>query len=482
MFLTLKRIARFLKTWTRSRPRPQSFRRFQPALEHLEERAVPTVFRTLGTITSPNHLHTASVGQLTPIAPVTGPAAFAVIEDGQVVSGVFENIFDLQFSPNSQHLAFEGQTAQGIGVTDIALGATSLNFTPLSSPTVDAGSPTFNRINSGLTFSANSSSLSFDAAVGFSSVPETLALTNPTSIALAESTAASTFGQAVTFTATVTSLPGTVQPTTGVVQFFVDGTFAGQAGLPFSDTASITLKTLSAGTHSITAKYLGTGPGGFFASQQSLPVGEKVAPAASTTALTESSPTSVFGKSLTLEASVNSATPGLGTPGGSVSFFDNGNLLQTVNLNAQGDALLNIATLLAGSHSLTAHYNGSADFTASQSGALGETVAQDVTTLVLNESAGSSVFGQTVSFAASVIVAAPGSGTPIGSVSFFDNGKPLSTVPLNGSGVALLSIASLPAVELHHRELWRPRELGGLALDGRDGYGESEDQRGVSLT
>ncbi len=441
MFLTLKRIARFLKTWTRSRPRPQSFRRARLALEYLEERAVPTVFNTFDAITSPNGLHTASVGSTQPIAPTTGPGSLVVIEDGNIVAGPFENVFTLEFSPNSQHLAFDALTPQGIVVTDISLGKTSLNFTPLGLPSADAGAGPFTAINSGLTFKPDSSSLSFVAA----GVPQALALTNPTSIALTESTATSTFGQPVTFTATVTSLPGTIQPSTGEVQFFVDGTLAGQAGLPFADTASITLKTLSGGPHSITAVYVGTGLGGFFGSQPSLPVGETVAPAASTTALTESSPTSVFGQSLSLEAAVNPATPGLGTPGGSVSFFDNGNLLQTVNLNAQGDALLNIATLLAGSHSLTAHYNGSADFTASQSGALGETVAQDVTTLVLNESAGSSVFGQTVSFAASVIVAAPGSGTPIGSVSFFDNGKPLSTVPLNGSGVALLSIASLPA-------------------------------------
>ena len=72
---------------------------------------------------------------------------------------------------------------------------------------------------------------------------------------LASSASASQFGQAVTFTATVAST-GTGTPS-GEVEFFDSGVYIGAATLDGNSQAAFTTSALSAGTHEITADYLG---------------------------------------------------------------------------------------------------------------------------------------------------------------------------------------------------------------------------------
>jgi hypothetical protein len=74
----------------------------------------------------------------------------------------------------------------------------------------------------------------------------------------------------------------------------------------------------------------------------------------------------VFGQAKTLTATVAAVPPGAGTPTGTVSFFDGATLLGTGTL-AGGIATLTTSTLAVGSHSLTAVYNGSSNFTGSTS-------------------------------------------------------------------------------------------------------------------
>src|SRR5207237_305915 len=66
--------------------------------------------------------------------------------------------------------------------------------------------------------------------------------------------AGSTYGQAVTFTATVSPGATGVTPT-GSVQFQVDGVNLGQAVTLVNGTASVATSALPAGTHSLTAAY-----------------------------------------------------------------------------------------------------------------------------------------------------------------------------------------------------------------------------------
>jgi LPXTG-site transpeptidase (sortase) family protein len=75
-----------------------------------------------------------------------------------------------------------------------------------------------------------------------------------------------------------------------------------------------------------------------------------------------------------------------------------------------------------GSHSISAIYGGDANFLASTSPALTQTVGQDATTTALSSSANPSVSGQGVTFTATVSANPPGSGTPTGTVTFQDGG------------------------------------------------------------
>src|SRR5262249_36334690 len=52
--------------------------------------------------------------------------------------------------------------------------------------------------------------------------------------------------------------------------------------------------------------------------------------------------------------------------------------------------------------------------------------------------------GSAVTLTATVVATAPGSGTPVGSVTFKNGATVLGTVPVNGSGVAVLTTTALP--------------------------------------
>src|SRR5262249_9019841 len=94
-----------------------------------------------------------------------------------------------------------------------------------------------------------------------------------------------------------------------------------------------------------------------------------------------------------------------------------------------------------GSHTITASYNGSSSFTTS-SGNAAETVTQDSSSTAVTASPSSSTLGQTVTFTATVTAAAPGSGTPTGTVIFQVGSTLLATVPLS-SGSASFSPSTL---------------------------------------
>ena len=70
-------------------------------------------------------------------------------------------------------------------------------------------------------------------------------------------------------------------------------------------------------------------------------------------------------------------------------------------------------------------------------------LSQDSSTTTLVSSTNPSVFGQSVTFTATVAAVAPGTGTPTGTVTFNDGTTTLGTGTLNGSGVATFSTSTL---------------------------------------
>ena len=160
------------------------------------------------------------------------------------------------------------------------------------------------------------------------------------------------------------------------------------------------------------------------------------------TVVSASADPSVFGQSVTLTATVSALTPGSGTPTGSLTFWDGTTELGNSTLNGSGRGTFTTKTFSVGSHPITAIYGGDGNFTSSTSATLTQIVAQDATSTALSSSTNPSSYGQSVTLAASVSAAAPGGGTPTGSITFMDGSSTLGTVTLS-SGKATYKTGAL---------------------------------------
>ncbi|MBW8752183.1 MAG: Ig-like domain repeat protein [Propionibacteriales bacterium] len=200
-------------------------------------------------------------------------------------------------------------------------------------------------------------------------------------VALTSSDPASDVGQAVRFTADVSSTQvGTGTPT-GFVQFRVDGNAVGSAvELDGGSATSPPVSDLEPGSHTVTALY--SGDVHFLPESASLTQGVAKVTTATTLAVSSTSPT--YGDPVTLTATVTPGTTALGTPTGTVTFRDGTTTLATIAVTAAGSngtAATTVSGLGGGSHTITAAYSGSPRFEASTSAARTVTVAKKPTTL-----------------------------------------------------------------------------------------------------
>ncbi|MHB1555994.1 MAG: beta strand repeat-containing protein [Isosphaeraceae bacterium] len=151
----------------------------------------------------------------------------------------------------------------------------------------------------------------------------------------------------------------------------------------------------------------------------------------------------VTGQPITLTATV-APSSGTGTPTGTVTFESGSTTLGTGTLNTSGVATLSTTKLNAGTNTLTAVYNGSTTYAVSTSAAVSVAIAQASTTTTLVSSANPALIGSAVTFTATVAPVSPGTGTPIGSVTFFNGSTQLGTANL-AEGVGSYTTTSLPA-------------------------------------
>ncbi len=160
-----------------------------------------------------------------------------------------------------------------------------------------------------------------------------------------------------------------------------------------------------------------------------------VAMATTTTTLTANTSNSFAGQAITLTATVSPSSFG-GTPTGTVTFMDGNVSLGSVALTtgtSGTQAVLSIATLSVGGHSLTAVYSGSATYTGSTSTALTETVHIGTVTEMLASSNPSVLFGTAVTFTATIYPSSQGF-APTGTIAFYDGNTLLATISLSHVG------------------------------------------------
>jgi len=246
----------------------------------------------------------------------------------------------------------------------------------------------------------------------------------------------------VTLTATITANSGTP---TGAITFLDSGTAIGSANINASGIATFSTTTLSAGTHSLTAQYLGdTNDAGTIS-----PVFSEVIQKATTQTMISSNNTTVpVGTTITFTATVVSTNGP--APTTTVNFFDGTASLGSGTLNASGIATLSTAVLTPGAHNITATYVGDASDATSTSTPLVETIQQIGTTTVLTSSANPAFAGAAVQLSAHVamVVGSIADGAISGSVTFTNESTPvpttLGTVVLDASGNASMSSSTLP--------------------------------------
>ena len=202
-----------------------------------------------------------------------------------------------------------------------------------------------------------------------------------TSTTLSAGAASSTWGQPVALTATVATPTGALAATGPVT--FTDGSVTlGTATLSgtIPDTATLTLASLAAGPHQITASYAAQ-PN--FAPSQSSPVAVTVTGQTTTVTVQTSNASPGFASPVVLTASVSPnpssqpGSPGALTPlTGSVTFSDNGTVIGTATVKSANPttATLTTSALTVGGHQITAVYSGDGNFAGATSGARPVTV------------------------------------------------------------------------------------------------------------
>ena len=257
----------------------------------------------------------------------------------------------------------------------------------------------------------------------------------------------STYGQAVSFTASVTG-----SSPTGTVQFNIDGSpFGSAVTLASGSATSGSISTLTAGTHTVTAVYSGdTDNQG---STGTLSGGQVVSQATAGTVVTSNQNPSTYGQSVTFTATINGEyglikgrkqTKGRAQDiTGTVQWSANTGCGTTnVTTGNPGIATCTTSTLPVGTDTITGTYSGDSNHSGS-TGTLsgGQQVNQAVSSTAVLSSMDPSAYGQAVSFTASVT-----GSSPTGTVQFNIDGSPFGSPVTLASGSATSgSISTLTA-------------------------------------
>ena len=357
------------------------------------------------------------------------------------------------------------------GSTVLGTGTLASGVATLATTALPAGTNTITASYAGDTNFTASTAASVQVVV---SAPKTT-----TTITLTATPSSSTYGQAVTLTATLSPFSAGSSTTNGESVSFSNGSTALGTGTLASGVATLTTSTLPAGSNSITASYAGDANFAASSSGVSVTVGKATATitlgnltvtyngsAQAATATTSPAGLAVgltYGGSATAPTNAGSyavvatiTDPNYtGTANGTLVIAKAAATVTLSGLSASYNGSPHAATVttVPSGLSVSVTYNGSAtaptaagsyavvatvtdpNYTGSASGTLVIAVPLIASSTALTTSAASVAAGANVTFTATVT----GAGTPTGTVTFLNGTTSLGTGTLNGSGVATLT-------------------------------------------
>ena len=304
-------------------------------------------------------------------------------------------------------------TSKYLSGTGAGTGTTTYTFTAANAGVLNIPAAT------GLQFNHLGVFTAFATDGTFSATSNSVRVVEPSTLTLTSSINPSQVGQQTVFTLNVSS-PGPAP--TGTVTFYVNGVAIGTSAIT-AGTATLAYSFSAIGTYAITALYSGdvntnAGSAG--------PLSQQVVNSTVIT-LTSSVNPSLVGQSTTLTGTISA----LGTPTGTIKFYDGATLLGTVNVSGNTGALA-FSFTTTGTHVLTAVYSGDARTNAATSAPLNQVVL-NIAAVTLTSTVNPSLLTQTTTLTATVTSLA----TPTGTVKFYDGTTLLGTVNLTGSAASL---------------------------------------------
>ena len=192
----------------------------------------------------------------------------------------------------------------------------------------------------------------------------------PTTTSLTSSLNPSSFGQNITFTATVDAPQSRTTPT-GAVTFMDGATPVGTATLSAADVTEFSTSTLSAGAHEITAIFNGSSNDAKSTSNAVLQV---VNLNTASLSLTSSINPAQVGQTITFAATAGGIV--LGASSDTVTFYDGSNVIGSAALNVAGGASISTNSLAIGTHSITAVLAATATHTNATSTPVSEVIVK----------------------------------------------------------------------------------------------------------
>jgi uncharacterized protein (DUF2141 family) len=222
---------------------------------------VPDVTVTGGTFTANAVSGTVYNISVTPTGPgsvVTVSVAANGATDAAGNQNTASNTYSLTYAPAPVITSLSPSNGP-VGATVVITGSNFTGATAVRFNGLDASSYVVNsstQITAVVAPGTTSGSATVVTAAGTSNGPIFSITIASTSTTLASSANPSTAGQSVTFTATVTNTNGSATPA-GTVSFRDGGTILGSGTLDGSGVATFSTSTLTQGSHSILAIYLG---------------------------------------------------------------------------------------------------------------------------------------------------------------------------------------------------------------------------------